>query len=75
MWVYTATGNQWGMNGAYWDKIPKNGTVYLHANYLDVDTGTIRDTPVGNYKLVLFGDGGYTSVKSVIPIEISYYAS
>ncbi len=56
MWVYVMNGKQWKIYGEYWIKMPSNGTVCLHANIMDVDTGTIRNTPVGNYKLILFED-------------------
>ena len=72
MWVYTSTGTQWSMYAEFSSAFPANGTVYLHANVVDVDTGSLRNTPLGNYKLVLFGDSGYTNVLKEVVIRITY---
>ena len=70
MWVYALTGTRWGLSVA--NTVSRNGTVYLHAQVLDVNTGTFRYTPIGEYKIVLFSDGGYTSVEEIINIKITY---
>ena len=72
MWVYTSTGTQWAMYAEYSSAFPANGTVYLHANVVDVNTGSLRNTPMGYYKLVLFGDSGYTNVLDEVVIRITY---
>ena len=72
MWVYTSTGTQWAMYAEYSSAFPANGTVYLHANVVDVNTGSLGNTPLGYYKLVLFGDSGYTNVLDEVVIRITY---
>ena len=78
MWCYTSTGARWGvrnlglsteiMNNN--EPIIANGKVTLSANILDVDTGTKHYLTPGQYKLVLFGDGGYNNVLDTVNITI-----
>lgn len=68
MWVYAKTSKQWKLQNA--DNVLRSGAVHLHANVMDVDTGTVFRTQPGSYKLVLFLDGGYTSIGDIVYIEI-----
>ena len=52
------------------EKIIHSGKVTLSANILDVDTGTKHYLTPGQYKLVLFGDGGYNNVLDTVNITI-----
>lgn len=68
MWCYTATGKQWGIQAD--NNVVRNGVVQISLNALDVNTGTVRDIQRGTYKVVLFGDSGYTNVLAVAEIRI-----